>query len=161
VAEEDRERAFAHIRQWGDPVLRERARPVETFDAAFAQQVSELVQLMQDADGAGLAATQVGSLRRVFVYRLPDDEDDAPARVLVNPELVSASEEREIMLEGCLSLGQAGINVEVERHSAVVLDAQDAEGNAVRIEADGTHARIVQHELDHLDGVLMLDPPLI
>jgi peptide deformylase len=157
VAEEDRERAFAHIRQWGDPVLRETARPVETFDAAFAQQVSELEQLMRDADGAGLAATQVGSLRRVFVYRLPDDEEDAPARVIVNPELVSTSDEREAELEGCLSLGKARINVDVERPSAVVLEAQDAEGQPLRIEADGIHARILQHEFDHLDGVLMLD----
>jgi peptide deformylase len=157
VAEEDRDRAFAHIRQWGDPVLRETARPVETFDAAFAQQVSELEQLMRDADGAGLAATQVGSLRRVFVYRLSDDEDDAPARVIVNPELVSSSEERDTALEGCLSLGKARINVDVERPSAVVLEAQDADGRPLRIEADGTHARILQHELDHLDGVLMID----
>lgn len=97
---------YAHIRQWGDPVLREKTRPVEAFDRAFAQQVSELAELMRAADGAGLAATQVGSLQRVFVYRLPDDEDDAPARVVVNPELVSASEERETMLEGCLSLGK-------------------------------------------------------
>jgi peptide deformylase len=157
VAEEDRDRAFAHIRQWGDPVLRETARPVETFDAAFAQQVSELEQLMRDADGAGLAATQVGSLRRVFVYRLPDDEEDAPARVIVNPALVSTSDERETDVEGCLSLGKARINVDVERPSAVVLEAQDAEGQPLRIEADGIHARILQHEFDHLDGVLMLD----
>jgi peptide deformylase len=149
--------AFAHIRQWGDPVLREKARRVETFDAAFAQQVSELEQLMRDADGAGLAATQVGSLRRVFVYRLPEDEDDAPARVVVNPVLVSASEERVTMLEGCLSLGQARVHVEVERPRDVVLDAQDAAGEPLRIEATGTHARILQHEFDHLDGVLMLD----
>jgi peptide deformylase len=157
VAEAERERAFAHIRQWGDPVLRERARPVETFDAAFAQQVSELEQLMRDADGAGLAATQVGSLRRVFVYRLPDDEEEAPARVIVNPELVSTSEERETALEGCLSLGKARVNVDVERPSAVVLEAQNADGRPLRIEADGVHARILQHEFDHLDGVLMLD----
>jgi peptide deformylase len=157
VAEEERERAFAHIRQWGDPVLRETARPVETFDDAFAQQVSELAQLMRDAEGAGLAATQVGSLRRVFVYRLPDDDDEEPARVIVNPELVSASEVRETVLEGCLSLGKARVNVDVERPSAVVVDAQDAEGRPLRIEAEGIHARILQHELDHLDGVLMLD----
>jgi peptide deformylase len=157
VAKDERERAFAHIRQWGDPVLRERARRVETFDDAFAQQVSELAQLMRDAEGAGLAATQVGSLRRVFVYRLPDDEDEAPARVIVNPELVSTSDERETELEGCLSLGKARINVDVERPSAIVLEAQDADGQSLRIEADGIHARILQHELDHLEGVLMLD----
>jgi peptide deformylase len=152
-----RERAYALIRQWGDPVLRERARPVEEFDDAFAQQVSELVQVMRDAEGAGLAATQVGSLRRVFVYRLPDDEEDAPARVVVNPELVSSSEERESALEGCLSLGKAGVHVSVERPRAVVMDAVDSRGEPQRIEATGIHARILQHELDHLDGVLMLD----
>jgi peptide deformylase len=148
---------YAHIRQWGDPVLREKARPVETFDRAFAQQVSELESLMRAADGAGLAATQVGSLRRVFVYRLPDDEDDAPARVVVNPELVESSDERVTMLEGCLSLGKATVNVGVERPRAVVMEGQDANGEPLRIEAEGGHARVLQHELDHLDGVLMLD----
>jgi len=130
---------------------------VETFDAAFAQQVAELDSLMKAADGAGLAATQVGSLRRVFVYRLPDDADGAPARVVVNPEIESASEDTETMLEGCLSLGKATVNVEVERPRAVVLKGQDANGRPLRIEAEGGHARVLQHEFDHLDGVLMLD----
>jgi peptide deformylase len=149
--------AFTHIRQWGDPVLREKARPVETFDRAFAEQVAEMEELMRGADGAGLAATQVGSLQRVFVYRLPDDEDAAPARVVVNPAIESSSEERETQLEGCLSLGKARVNVEVERPRAVVLTGQDVTGAPMRIEADGVHARVLQHELDHLDGVLMLD----
>jgi peptide deformylase len=148
---------YAHIRQWGDPVLRETARPVDTFDAAIGQQIDELDSLMKGADGAGLAATQVGSLRRVFVYRLPDDEDHAPARVVVNPELESTSEDTETMLEGCLSLGKATVNVEVERPRAVVLVGQDAKGDPLRIEAEGGHARVLQHELDHLDGVLMID----
>ena len=152
-----RNSAFALIRQWGDPVLRERARPVEEFDDAFAQQVSELEEIMRGADGAGLAATQVGSLRRVFVYRLPDDEDDAPARVVVNPEIVEAGEERETALEGCLSLGQARVHVEVERPRDIVIEAVDERGEPLRIEATGLHARILQHEADHLDGVLMLD----
>jgi peptide deformylase len=154
--------AFTHIRQWGDPVLREKARPVETFDRAFAQQVSELTELMKGADGAGLAATQVGSLRRVFVYRLPDDDDDAPVRVVVNPEIESTSDEVVTMLEGCLSLGRATVNVEVERPKAVVLTGQDSTGEPLRIEADDGHARVLQHELDHLDGVLFIDrlPPV-
>jgi peptide deformylase len=151
------EEAFALIRQWGDPVLRERAREVEEFDAAFAQQVSELEQLMRGADGAGLAAPQAGSLRRVFVYRLPDDEDDAPARVMVNPEIVSSSEEVETALEGCLSLGRAGVHVEVERPRDIVMEAVDVRGDPQRVEASGLHARILQHEFDHLNGVLMLD----
>ena len=151
------EQAFALIRQWGDPVLRETARPVEAFDDAFAQQVSELVEIMRRADGAGLAATQVGALRRVFVYRLPDDEDAAPARVVVNPEIVESGDERESALEGCLSLGKATIHVEVERPRDIVMEALDEHGTPIRIEASGTHARILQHEADHLDGVLMLD----
>ena len=151
------EGAFALIRQWGDPVLRERARAVEEFDAAFAQQVSELAQVMRGADGAGLAAPQVGSLRRVFVYRLPDDEDDAPARVIVNPEIVASGEEVETAMEGCLSLGRAGVHVEVERPRDVVLEAVNERGEPLRVEASGLHARILQHEFDHLNGVLMLD----
>ena len=141
---------FEHIRQWGDPVLREKARPVETFDRAFAQQVAELESLMRGAEGAGLAATQVGSLRRVFVYRLPDDEDYVPARVIVNPELVETSEDTETMLEGCLSLGKAGVNVEVERPRAVVLEAQDATGTPLRIEAEGDDAQAAVDKLAQL-----------
>src|SRR4051794_29915754 len=112
---------------------------------------------MRGADGAGLAATQVGSLRRVFVYRLPDDADDAPARVVVNPKIVSTGEDTDVALEGCLSLGQAGVHVEVQRPTEIVIDAVDARGEPQRIEASGLHARILQHENDHLDGVLMLD----
>lgn len=158
---ESKDRAFALIRQWGDPVLRERARPVEAFDAAFAQQVAELEEIMRAADGAGLAAPQVGSLRRVFVYRLPDDAEDAPARVVVNPTIVSNGDERESVLEGCLSLGKAQVHVSVERPVEIVLEGQDAHGEPLRLEVSGLHARILQHETDHLDGVLMLDrtPP--
>ncbi|MDA0183795.1 peptide deformylase [Solirubrobacter phytolaccae] len=154
---ESKERAFALIRQWGDPVLRERARPVEAFDESFAQHVSELEEIMREADGAGLAATQVGSLRRVFVYRLPDDEDDAPARVIVNPTIVESGEAVDAALEGCLSLGRARVHVEVERPVDIVLEAQDAHGEPLRLEVSGLHARIIQHETDHLNGVLMLD----
>jgi peptide deformylase len=152
-----REEAFALIRQWGDPVLRERAREVEEFDASFAQQVSELAQLMRGAEGAGLAAPQVGSLRRVFVYRLPDDAETAPARVMVNPQIVESSDEVETALEGCLSLGRAGVHVEVERSRDIVMEAVDERGEPQRVEATGLHARILQHEFDHLNGVLMLD----
>jgi peptide deformylase len=151
------ERAFARIRQWGDPVLRERARPVEQFDDAFVQQVSEMIAIMVGADGAGLAATQVGNLQRVFVYRLADDDENSPARVVVNPEIVDASEETQVGLEGCLSLGKARVHVEVERRQSVTVESKDVYGNPQRIEASGMHARILQHEIDHLDGVLMLD----
>ena len=147
------ELAFAAIRQWGDPALREKARPIETFDAALADQVGELMQVMQDAEGAGLAATQVGVLRRVFVYRLADE----PPVAVINPEIVETGEQLETGLEGCLSLGRARVLVDVERPSAVVVEARDLAGEPLRIEAEGLHARILQHEIDHLDGVLMLD----
>ena len=157
MAGEEKAQAFAVIRQWGDPVLREKARAVEEFDEAFAQQVSEMELIMRGADGAGLAATQVGSLRRVFVYRLPDDADNAPARVVVNPRIVEFGEATDVALEGCLSLGKAGVHVEVERPTEIVMEAVDVRGEPQRLEAKGIHARILQHEFDHLDGVLMLD----
>jgi peptide deformylase len=144
---------FAAIRQWGDPALREPARPVEDFDDALAAQAAELIELMEGAEGAGLAATQVGVLRRVFVYRLGED---APVAV-VNPVIVRVGEEVVTGLEGCLSLGNAGVLVEVERPLEVVVQAQDVAGEPLTIEAEGLHARILQHEIDHLDGVLMLD----
>ena len=148
---------FAAIRQWGDPALRETAREVEDFDRALAAQVEELKQVMIGAEGAGLAATQVGVLRRLFVYRVGDE----PPRVVVNPVIVEAGEAREPELEGCLSLGKASVLVEVERPVAVTVEGRDVEGRPLTIEAEGMHARILQHEIDHLDGVLMLDrsPP--
>jgi peptide deformylase len=93
----------------------------------------------------------------VFVYRLPDDPDTAPARVVVNPRIVEHGEDLDSALEGCLSLGKATIHVEVERPRDIVIEAQDERGEPMRIEASGIHARILQHEADHLDGVLMLD----
>ena len=144
---------FSIIRQWGDPALREKARAVEDFDAALGEQVAELMQVMFDAEGAGLAATQVGVLRRIFVYRLGDE----PPTVVVNPEITHRGEQTETGLEGCLSLGQARVLVEVERPTAVTVAAQNLQGEPITIEAEGMRARILQHEIDHLDGVLMLD----
>ena len=144
---------FAIIRQYGDPALRETAYPIEAFDAALGEQVAELLQVMFDADGAGLAATQVGVLRRVFVYRLADE----PPVAVINPVITATGDARETGLEGCLSLGQARVLVEVERAVEIVVDAQDLRGEPLKIEAKGMHARILQHEIDHLDGVLMLD----
>jgi peptide deformylase len=145
--------AFDVIRQWGDPALREQARPIEDFDAALTEQVEELKQVMLGAEGAGLAATQVGVLRRLFVYRVGDE---AP-RVVVNPEIVESAAQTDTALEGCLSLGKATVLVEVERPVAVTVQAQGVTGEPLTIEAEGMHARILQHEIDHLDGVLMLD----
>jgi len=109
---------------------------------------------MDDANGVGLAGNQVGLLRRVLVYR-PDRDDEAEPRALVNPSIVERSDETESDEEGCLSLGP--LRVQVERNVRVSVEARDENGEAVRIDADGFEARVLQHEIDHLDGVLIID----
>jgi peptide deformylase len=151
-AEARRQLALTQIRQYPDPVLRMQAREVESFDDDLASLVERMRHLLRDANGIGLAATQVGVLRRVFLF-LPDPEQDAVA--LVNPRIVERSDERVSDDEGCLSL--QGVVVPVERDERVTVEASDSEGNEVRFELEGLPARIAQHELDHLDGVLILD----
>jgi peptide deformylase len=149
---ERRDAALAHVRKFGDPVLRTKALPVERFDDALRREVERMAELMHDALGVGLAATQLGVLHRVLVYRAyPED----PLTALVNPELVERSEELETAEEGCLSL--PGVHLEVERHARVRVRAQDAAGEPLEIEAEGLPARVIQHEIDHLDGKLILD----
>jgi peptide deformylase len=145
-----KEVALAQIRQYGDPVLRMRADDVEAFDEELARITGRMVELMHDADGVGLAATQIGIVRRFFVATL-DGED----RVLVNPVVTSVGDETELDEEGCLSLGS--IRVPIERAVRVQVDARDAAGEPVALSLEGIDARVVQHELDHLDGVLLLD----
>ena len=147
-----REAALRHVRVYGDPALRTRARPVEVFDAALADEVQRMGRLMDDAIGIGLAATQLGVMHRVLVYRV---EPDAPLGVLVNPEIEWKGSELEVMEEGCLSL--PGVGVEVERPVHVRVRAVDEHGAPLTIEAAGLEARVIQHEIDHLDGVLILD----
>ena len=147
-----REAALARVRTFGDPVLRERARPVGTVDAVVRDQIREMRRLLEDAMEAGLAATQIGVLNRVFVYRA---EVDGPVRALVDPVLEWASEETVIAEEGCLSI--PGIWIEVERPARVRMRALGEDGEPVVIEAEMPEARVLQHELDHLDGVLTLD----
>ena len=151
-AEARRQLALTQVRQYPDPVLRMQAREVESFDGDLASLVERMRHLLRDANGIGLAATQVGVLRRVFLF-LPDPEEDAVA--LVNPRIVERSDERVSDDEGCLSL--QGVVVPVERDERVTVEASDPEGNEVRFELEGLPARIAQHELDHLDGVLILD----
>jgi peptide deformylase len=146
--------ALAQIRQYPDPVLRMEARPVESFDDDLHRLAERMALLMVDANGVGLAATQVGVLRRIFVFRGRDDDDDE-ATVLVNPELVRQGEEVEADDEGCLSL--QGVLVPVERSLAIAIEAADLGGEKVQLELDGYAARVAQHELDHLNGVLILD----
>jgi len=147
-----RDAALKLVRQYGDPVLRGRALEVEQFDERLAEEVRRMGQLMHDALGIGLAATQVGVMHRVLVYRV---DPDAPVAAVVNPVLEWASEDREPLEEGCLSL--PGVLVEVERPIHVRVRARDERGEEQLIEASGLEARVLQHEMDHLDGVLILD----
>ena len=149
--------ALAQIRQYPDPVLRMKAREVETFDEELVRLAQRMGRLMHDAVGVGLAATQVGILRRVFVFqRQPEDEEAEPETLaVVNPVITERSAETEVDDEGCLSL--QGVHVPVERPTAVVLEGADEHGHPVRYELEDLSARVVQHELDHLDGTLNLD----
>jgi peptide deformylase len=150
-AQARRRLALAQIRQYPDPVLRMPAREVEQFDDDLRRLVERMKGLMHDAVGAGLAGNQVGVLQRVFVFRPPDEEETL---TVVNPRLVAQSG-TQTADEGCLSL--QGIHVPVERSLDVTIEGQDEHGSDVRYELTELAARIVQHELDHLDGVLMLD----
>src|SRR5919108_4437091 len=147
-----RDAALRHVRKYGDPALRSRAREVEVFDDALADEVQRMGKLMNDALGIGLAATQLGVMHRVLVYRV---EPDAPLGVLINPELEWKGDEVDTMEEGCLSL--PGVGVDVERPLHVRVRAVDERGTPLMVEASGLEARVIQHEVDHLDGVLILD----
>jgi peptide deformylase len=145
-----RQLALAQIRQYGDPVLRMQAPEIADVDDDVRRLVERMTSLMEDAQGVGLAATQVGVLRRLFVFV---DGDEGPRAV--NPQVVERADETEPDEEGCLSL--QGVKVPVERALRVVVEGLDANGDPVRHELEGYGARVVQHELDHLDGVLIID----
>ena len=145
--------ALAQIRQYPDAVLRMRANDVDRFDESLAKLADRMAGLMHDARGVGLAATQVGVLQRLFVFQPGDDEDDVVA--VVNPEIVTRSDEKAVADEGCLSL--QNVHVPVERNLAITLEGLDLEGRPLHLELDELPARVVQHELDHLDGVLIIE----
>jgi peptide deformylase len=144
--------ALVHVRKFGDPVLRTKARRVDRFDDALRDEIERMGQLMNDAIGVGLAATQVGVLNRVLVYRV---QQQAAVAALVNPELEWTGKEEEIAEEGCLSL--PAVHVEVERPVHIRVRGQNEQGEEITVEASGLEARVIQHEMDHLDGVLILD----
>ncbi len=147
-----RDAALRRVRKLGDPVLRATAVPVERFDETLRAEIERMGELMDDALGVGLAATQVGVLHRVLVYRAYSDD---PISALVNPVLEWASEELQAAEEGCLSL--PGVHVEVERPAQVRVRGRDGHGEELVVEAEGLEARVIQHEIDHLNGVLILD----
>ena len=147
-----REAALKRVRKYGDPVLRSRALEIERFDGSLIDEVRRMGELMHDAYGIGLAATQVGVMHRLLVYRT---ELEGAVAALANPVLEWSSKETESAEEGCLSL--PGVAVEVDRPIHVRVRAQDERGNPITVEASGLEARVIQHEMDHLDGVLILD----
>jgi peptide deformylase len=147
-----RDAALAQIRSFGDPVLRAKARPIERFDDALREEVERMGRLMDDAIGVGLAATQVGVVHRLLVYRV---QQEAALAALINPEIEWSGRDTEAMEEGCLSL--PGVLVEVDRPIHVRVRALNEFGEPILIEASGLEARVIQHEIDHLDGVLILD----
>jgi peptide deformylase len=138
------------VRTFGDPVLKTRAAPVESFDGSLAHLAEEMLATMREQEGVGLAANQVGRLKRVLVAALEEKE-----YVIVNPVVEEAADTTEKELEGCLSI--PGIQVEVERPTMVTISGQNVSGTSIRMEASDLLARILQHEIDHLNGVLILD----
>jgi peptide deformylase len=144
--------AMSFVRRLGDPILKSKATPVDRFDDALRGQVGRMAGLMSDALGVGLAAPQLGVSQRLLVYRVGPD---APLIVLANPEIEWSSDDNEVLDEGCLSI--PGVTVDVERPVHVRVRAVDEQGEARSVEASGLEARVIQHEMDHLDGVLILD----
>ncbi len=149
---ERREAALAHVVKFGDPVLKSKASPVESFGPELRAEVERMIGIMRDGMGVGLAATQLGLLRRLLVFQAgPDGEPTA----LANPVVEWLSDEESIAEEGCLSLPRVTVDVERPLHARI--SGRDAEGEPIEIEASGLEARVLQHEIDHLDGVLILD----
>ncbi len=144
--------ALRHVRQLGDPVLRTPSSPIEVFDDALRREAEQMIDLMHEARGVGLAAPQIGRLRRLIVI---DPRDGEEPRALVNPTITERSDEEEIGQEGCLSIGE--VLMDVPRAVRIHVTAQDVEGNRLEIDAEDYEARVLQHEIDHLDGILILD----
>lgn len=149
---ERREAALAHVVKFGDPVLKSKASPVRDFGPELRAEVERMVSIMRDGMGVGLAATQVGVLRRLLVFQAGADSEPT---ALINPEVEWLSKEVVIAEEGCLSLPRVSMDVERPLHAR--FSGLDVDGEPIRIEASGLEARVLQHELDHLDGVLILD----
>jgi peptide deformylase len=149
---ERRDAALAHVVKFGDPVLKSKASPVREFGPELRAEVERMVSIMRDGMGVGLAATQLGLLRRLLVFQAGADSEPT---ALINPEVEWLSDEVVVAEEGCLSLPRVSMDVERPLHAR--LSGRDVDGEPIRIEASGLEARVLQHELDHLDGVLILD----
>jgi peptide deformylase len=149
---ERRAAALARVRTFGDPVLKSRGTEVKSFGPKLQGEAAEMISIMRDALGVGLAATQLGIMHRLLVFQAGLD---ATPSAIVNPELEWLSDDLAIAIEGCLSL--PGVTVDVERPLHARVRGRDVHGEPVLVEASGLEARVLQHEIDHLDGVLILD----
>ncbi len=147
-----RQAALRYVRTFGDPVLRARALDVDSFDQHLKSEANQMMRIMNDSIGVGLAATQLGIMHRLIVYRKLEEQEET---ALVNPTLEWVSEEKETADEGCLSL--PGILVAIERSESIRVQAKDLEGENLEFEVSGLEARVIQHEIDHLNGVLLVD----
>ncbi|KAB2347793.1 peptide deformylase [Actinomadura rudentiformis] len=143
------------IRRLGDPVLRTECDPVRTFDAALERLVDDMFATMYEADGAGLAANQIGVSQQIFVYDCADDEGRRHIGHVVNPVLVAEDGEMVVEQEGCLSV--PGLNFPTPRHAHAIVEGVDVKGKPVRIEGTGYFARCLQHECYHLRGGVYID----
>jgi peptide deformylase len=146
--------ALRLVRQYPDPALRNAATAVAEVDDEVQRLAERMLDVMERAHGVGLAAPQLGILRRILVYRATDQDEP---KVLINPELVERSDETEVGTEGCLSLLGGELQVPVARHLRVRVSGRDASGDAVDMDVEGFEARVIQHEIDHLDGILIFD----
>jgi len=149
---ERREAALAHVVKFGDPVLKSAASPVSNFGPELRAEVERMIAIMRDGMGVGLAATQLGVLRRLLVFQAGSDGEPT---AVINPQIEWSSDELSLAEEGCLSLPR--VSMDVERPLHVRVSGRDVEGEAIEIEASGLEARVLQHEMDHLDGILILD----
>jgi peptide deformylase len=163
--------ALRHIVTLPEPVLRRKAKPITKFDKDLQTLIDDMIETMREAPGVGLAAPQVNILQQLAVIEYAEEEDDEdetegaeenlkPAKpkqlfVIINPEIVKASEEKVNGIEGCLSI--PGLIGEVERHEAIQVKALNRHGQPIKLKVDGWMARIFQHEIDHLNGVLFTD----
>ena len=150
--------AIRRIHLAHESVLRQVAKPVNRFDGKLQALIDDMFETMHSAPGIGLAAPQVGESVRLFVAEWPEDDEDPESLTpyaIVNPVIEERSDTTEKDIEGCLSIPET--RVEVERPTAVTVSGQGPSGEPVRVEAEGLLARIFQHEIDHLDGVLILD----
>ncbi len=149
---ERRDAALAHVVKFGDPVLKSKASPVREFGPELRAEVERMVSIMRDGMGVGLAATQLGVLRRLLVFQAGVDSEPT---ALINPEVEWLSDEVVVAEEGCLSLPRVSMDIERPLHAR--FSGLDVDGEPIRLETSGLEARVLQHELDHLDGVLILD----